>query len=550
MALNDIKVPKENSSGTFDEITLPDATTSARGLLTSADKTKLDGLATTHAASHAAGGGDQISSLSLSSLTVANPSSSPEIRLKGKTFFGNYTGTAGLLCESTTTFGEDLDSAFGFTGVNEAVTQYKSIGFTANGTPQLFLKNDGNVGVGTLTPAKKLDVAGEIQFADSTDPTKQVTFDVGGISTGQVRTLNVPNASGRIQIEGQPIGNNTRSTGAFTTLSAAPTSGSALTLTGGTVTASAPLIDATQTWNDGAVTFTGLRVNITNTASGASSIPVDFQVGGSSQFRVRRSGGGVDIAGSSSGVRITDYNITGLGGGLQINSASGGTGFLFDSGNIRTVGCSIFEQRTGTTAQTFRIYNTFTSTTSFERLNIIAQSAGSVIIGTEKGSAGGTARGLQFVIDGVNMLELQAGGSILANRSILTTGGYGITSDLHFTLQAATGQLRWGSTSSVPMLKRSSITLQVRLGNDSAFAPLECAGLTLNGDLTASTRNIVTDTTTGTKIGTGTTQLLGFWNAAPSAQPAAVADATDAASVITQLNALLARLRTLGLIAT
>ena len=46
MALNDIKVPRENASGTFDEITLPDATTSARGLLTSADKTKLDGIAT------------------------------------------------------------------------------------------------------------------------------------------------------------------------------------------------------------------------------------------------------------------------------------------------------------------------------------------------------------------------------------------------------------------------------------------------------------------------------------------------------------------------
>ena len=45
MALNDIKVPKENASGTFDEITLPDATTSARGLLSSSDKTKLDGIA-------------------------------------------------------------------------------------------------------------------------------------------------------------------------------------------------------------------------------------------------------------------------------------------------------------------------------------------------------------------------------------------------------------------------------------------------------------------------------------------------------------------------
>lgn len=42
----------------------------------------------------------------------------------------------------------------------------------------------------------------------------------------------------------------------------------------------------------------------------------------------------------------------------------------------------------------------------------------------------------------------------------------------------------------------------------------------------------------------------GFYGATPVLQPAAVADATDAPSVITQLNTLLARMRTLGLIAT
>ena len=62
--------------------------------------------------------------------------------------------------------------------------------------------------------------------------------------------------------------------------------------------------------------------------------------------------------------------------------------------------------------------------------------------------------------------------------------------------------------------------------------------------------NIVLDTTTGTKIATGTSQKLGFFNATPVVQPTSVADATDAASAITQLNALLARMRTLGLIAT
>ena len=62
--------------------------------------------------------------------------------------------------------------------------------------------------------------------------------------------------------------------------------------------------------------------------------------------------------------------------------------------------------------------------------------------------------------------------------------------------------------------------------------------------------NIILDTATGTKIGTATNQLLGFYNAVPVDQPVAVADATGAGDVVAQLNALLARLRELGLIAT
>jgi hypothetical protein len=42
---------------------------------------------------------------------------------------------------------------------------------------------------------------------------------------------------------------------------------------------------------------------------------------------------------------------------------------------------------------------------------------------------------------------------------------------------------------------------------------------TLTGDLTLSTHNLVTDTTTGTQIGTAATQKLGLWGAPPVVQP-------------------------------
>ena len=54
----------------------------------------------------------------------------------------------------------------------------------------------------------------------------------------------------------------------------------------------------------------------------------------------------------------------------------------------------------------------------------------------------------------------------------------------------------------------------------------------------------------GIKLGSAGTSLLGFYGATPVVRPAAVADATDAVTAISQLNAVLARLRTLGLIAT
>ena len=110
-------------------------------------------------------------------------------------------------------------------------------------------------------------------------------------------------------------------------------------------------------------------------------------------------------------------------------------------------------QRRTTNAQTFRIYNTFTSTTNFERLNIIAQSAGSVIIGTEKGSAGGTSRALELQTDGTTRLTITAGGQ--------------------FTIAAGCNLRFGGITSSFPMLKQSGAVLQVRLVDDTAYTTID-----------------------------------------------------------------------------
>lgn len=45
-----------------------------------------------------------------------------------------------------------------------------------------------------------------------------------------------------------------------------------------------------QTWNAAGTTFTGLKLNVTDTASASGSLLIDLQVGGASKFKVTKAG--------------------------------------------------------------------------------------------------------------------------------------------------------------------------------------------------------------------------------------------------------------------
>jgi hypothetical protein len=81
--------------------------------------------------------------------------------------------------------------------------------------------------------------------------------------------------------------------------------GGVATITQGTITADAPQISGTVTWNSGGVAFTAWKLNVTDTASDAASLLADLQVGGVSQYYFSKSGGtGFTIkGGSTDGVR-------------------------------------------------------------------------------------------------------------------------------------------------------------------------------------------------------------------------------------------------------
>lgn len=84
-----------------------------------------------------------------------------------------------------------------------------------------------------------------------------------------------------------------------------------LTLTGGTLTASAPAINVTQTWNNAAVKFEALKVSVTSTANTIKSTLLDLFDDANSRFSVRSSGvfGGVSDVDSNGGLRTNGDNV-------------------------------------------------------------------------------------------------------------------------------------------------------------------------------------------------------------------------------------------------
>ncbi len=96
-----------------------------------------------------------------------------------------------------------------------------------------------------------------------------------------------------------------------------------LTLGGATVTANDPVLNLTQTWNSSGVTFTGLKLYATDTASAAGSLLADLGVGSTSMFSVSKAGKVTVTAAQStaSGIFASDSSTTGIsmsnGGGNQ-----------------------------------------------------------------------------------------------------------------------------------------------------------------------------------------------------------------------------------------
>jgi len=216
-------------------------------------------------------------------------------------------------------------------------------------------------------------------------------------------------------------------------------------LNSGTLAGASAPITVSQTWNDAAVAFTAFKVNATSTNSASGSLLLDLQVGGSPKFNVSKTAvatlsvaGGVDnsalyFGGANYSVSLTrgatslDAGVNGdnrisfnVGGGYILLSGRSALawsdGVATNTGTIDTYlyrdAANTLALRNGAAAQTFNVYGTYTSGTSYERLTLSAPTAGNAIIGTNRGSGSNTARGLNFQTDGANRWFITSVGDI------------------------------------------------------------------------------------------------------------------------------------------
>lgn len=170
------------------------------------------------------------------------------------------------------------------------------------------------------------------------------------------------------------------------------------------------------TWNTTG-TPTAIKLNVTDTASNASSLLMDLRVGGTSKISINKGGnmiipqgsGGIWFSGNAvhSGIRNTGYGLAGfeivatanrvasfIGDGFQVGSGRF-VGFRTDNNlhlnaptRLYGEGDGILAQRNSTNPQTFRLYNTYTDASNYERLSLKANAGGAYTITSEAAGTG------------------------------------------------------------------------------------------------------------------------------------------------------------------
>jgi hypothetical protein len=344
-------------------------------------------------------------------------------------------------------FTGDEDTGLYRSGANElAVTVggAEAAKFTATG-----MEIDGDISLddgGTYTTTLQTvtpTAARTISFPDATGTVGLVGGSSGNLVVNQsgayagVANSSVDNATSDITLGSRFISSLNGAA------SAPPGTFTGTWFTGGTATTTKPqvLIEPTgATSTAWSTSGTGLGVNA---ASGFAGNLLDLQVNGTSQASIASNGAittntganqsclrfstGAFGAASYAGLvawstgAVANHTNSNVVFALKADDLHlkltgafvfGRDGLETPAAYIRSDAAGVVAQRNATNAQTSRVYNTYTSATSYERAKL-EWSSNVLRIGTEKGSAGGTARDMELQTDGTTRITVKADGAIL-----------------------------------------------------------------------------------------------------------------------------------------
>jgi len=201
----------------------------------------------------------------------------------------------------------------------------------------------------------------------------------------------------------------------------------ALTVTGGSITGSgtAGFVSLAGTWNTSG-SPTALKLNVTNTASGASALLADFQASTVTKWNVSKAGlvtqaGGLTLSGgspttsivtfgnSNQFIRIGDDGPAGLYHYTNYGSATAGHRFY----GYGTAGNQLKFELANTVFGA-RVYLAFTNASNYERF-AITPSAGTVTLEAETAGTG---------TDNINIVLTPAGTGIVSTGATFKAGAY------------------------------------------------------------------------------------------------------------------------------